>query len=447
MPLLPKSVLKTYFERGDQPNESQFFSLIDSSLNLLDDQKYLGLKNYNTTVGYTAGDVVVYSGTFYQANATTSGTFDPSKWVAFNFGGGGGGIISILYSDLQMLKAASNLVPGQVYYITDKSIWIHALAIGELSLSGHYMAMNADYQNTGGFNVGVWHMGLTGLVAGQSVAIWNNLNWLSITGTVSGQPEYNPGDWSLLTPPSDPNYTMEIDPVKYDFDLDFIFERSDKRGNFVSSIQDPDGILGRVPLEVFQWGRDGVSGNVVKNSVLNSINCVTVNSSITATDFSYITLTENVNASYGIFSGANAYQGGTSNISKTIIRNMAIRPSMTVNPGKRVEPGFSNFQEAIEIFGTVLGLIGYNYAGDFLLKSSNATEMLNYCDLPPTEHPFILRPDAGLVVEIQSSTAHMGEFVMNVTSLVLDGDRGDFAEFKTDSGGRIRLLRAVNYIF
>jgi hypothetical protein len=35
LPIVPRSILKTYFERGDKPTESQFGSLIDSALNVM----------------------------------------------------------------------------------------------------------------------------------------------------------------------------------------------------------------------------------------------------------------------------------------------------------------------------------------------------------------------------------------------------------------------------
>lgn len=91
---MPRSVLKSFFQTGDKPNqekksdvdadvavgsevsgdkpsEAQFGDVIDSSLNLTDDRGLLGLKEYNSTKGYLAGDTVVKSDVIYQAKVLT----------------------------------------------------------------------------------------------------------------------------------------------------------------------------------------------------------------------------------------------------------------------------------------------------------------------------------------------------------------------------------------
>jgi hypothetical protein len=65
--LVPRSVLKEYFEIGDKPTEEQFSDTIDSSLNLTDDGDLSGQKEYNPTKEYLPGDTEVKSQTIYQA--------------------------------------------------------------------------------------------------------------------------------------------------------------------------------------------------------------------------------------------------------------------------------------------------------------------------------------------------------------------------------------------
>lgn len=65
--LLPRNVLKSFFQAGDKPAESEFKDTIDSSLNLTDDKGLLGLKEYNPTKEYLVGDTVVKSDPIYQA--------------------------------------------------------------------------------------------------------------------------------------------------------------------------------------------------------------------------------------------------------------------------------------------------------------------------------------------------------------------------------------------
>ncbi len=69
--LVPRSVLKEYFGTGDKPTEAQFGDTIDSSLNMQDDKDLLGLKEYDTTKKYEAGDSAVATQPVYQAKVLT----------------------------------------------------------------------------------------------------------------------------------------------------------------------------------------------------------------------------------------------------------------------------------------------------------------------------------------------------------------------------------------
>jgi len=59
--VVTRPVLKTFFQTGDVPTQAQFATLIDSTVNLVDDRYLLGLKVYNPQVTYITGDTVVYN--------------------------------------------------------------------------------------------------------------------------------------------------------------------------------------------------------------------------------------------------------------------------------------------------------------------------------------------------------------------------------------------------
>lgn len=51
-PKVTRSVLKTYFETGDRPTQQQFATLIDSTINIVEDRYLLGLKTYDSAVSF-----------------------------------------------------------------------------------------------------------------------------------------------------------------------------------------------------------------------------------------------------------------------------------------------------------------------------------------------------------------------------------------------------------
>ena len=80
MPVLPRNILKQYFQRGDRPTEGQFDSLLDSTLNIIDDRYLLGLRVYDPAKIYIAGDTMLYNGSLYQCIIDTTGVFNPVDW-------------------------------------------------------------------------------------------------------------------------------------------------------------------------------------------------------------------------------------------------------------------------------------------------------------------------------------------------------------------------------
>ncbi len=80
--LYNRSVLKTWFEKGDRPTQGQFGSLIDSIFNLTDDLSLLSLiKSYDPTAVYNVGSIVIYQEGFWiSVIANATGSFNHNSW-------------------------------------------------------------------------------------------------------------------------------------------------------------------------------------------------------------------------------------------------------------------------------------------------------------------------------------------------------------------------------
>lgn len=69
--LVPRTVLKSFFQTGDKPTETQFADTIDSAMNLQDDGQSTGAKEYTPTKEYLVGDAVVKTDAILQAKILT----------------------------------------------------------------------------------------------------------------------------------------------------------------------------------------------------------------------------------------------------------------------------------------------------------------------------------------------------------------------------------------
>lgn len=87
--VVQRNVLKSFFEKGDKPTSAQFADTIDSSLNISDDRNLLGLKEYDSTKQYQAGDTSVSSQPIYQAKVLTEDkkefTLESTQAVTFRW--------------------------------------------------------------------------------------------------------------------------------------------------------------------------------------------------------------------------------------------------------------------------------------------------------------------------------------------------------------------------
>lgn len=214
-----RSLLKTYFERGDKPTEGQFATLIDSCFNLIDDVMLLGLRSYDSLKLYNSGDTVVYNGDIYQALGTTTGPFDAGQWQLLGSGssGGGGGVplMSVTLSQLASLKAASHLIAGGFYMIVelDEPVVLFAAAPNALSPDALLLAQNADYQNIGDYS-GV--SSFTGMSPGARKGVWKpdsvEINFTQLAGVFSVGNEVFGGGWRAVITAIDGN-KMVLDQI------------------------------------------------------------------------------------------------------------------------------------------------------------------------------------------------------------------------------------------
>lgn len=80
MPLLPKELLKSFFESGDRPSAVQFASLIDSMMHLSDDRHIVGLRVYESSRIYLPGDSTLFDNSLYVCLTETTGAFSSAAW-------------------------------------------------------------------------------------------------------------------------------------------------------------------------------------------------------------------------------------------------------------------------------------------------------------------------------------------------------------------------------
>jgi hypothetical protein len=80
MAILPRQLLKSFFEKGDKPTQTHFSALIDSLLHRTEDNAHMGFRAYDPTRFYLTGDAAIYEGIIYEALSNTTGTFTPASW-------------------------------------------------------------------------------------------------------------------------------------------------------------------------------------------------------------------------------------------------------------------------------------------------------------------------------------------------------------------------------
>ena len=197
-------------------------------------------------------------------------------------------IISLTYAQLQIAITNSTLIAGQMYEISNAifiqttsetaPVYLIATSTNTISAQGQGRFLNADYQGIGNYssvtgfvsNLGVWNLSL--IVVVGSVVIWNNLQYVSLTGS-NNQPDTNPLDWQLLSKTLTTGYILEVCTILYDVNSNSIYKRTDLNNNSVENNISTYVSVGLEAFQVFQWGSTFTRDNSVFNeSVLNNYN-------------------------------------------------------------------------------------------------------------------------------------------------------------------------------
>ena len=165
--------------------------------------------------------------------------------------------ITISYSSLSTLLSTSALTKDATYYITDRNIWIKALANNLLDLNAKrklIIIKDSAYHGTG--TLGVWNSALTPTI--NSKVIWGGQLWKNLTGYVgvSWDPTMlDDTNWLLIT--TDSIYYDKVFKIGYNFTNNKILVTKDNRGNEIY-FDDNDG-----DLSIYcDWGNEYIYGNI-----------------------------------------------------------------------------------------------------------------------------------------------------------------------------------------
>ena len=187
------------------------------------------------------------------------------------------GIITLTNAAMLSLINANTVVVGQLYRITDAIINTGDLGVivtgtttNSVSSDGTGLFYNADYQGLGdytgtaptysGTNLGIWYSTYAGAIAIGDVVIWNNLNYINLTGVWGTTPSVDTTNWLGLLRSGTTGYILAADFVNYNVKGNYILYRADNLGNQVTL-----GFkIGNFnTLQDFQWGRSRCTQNVV----------------------------------------------------------------------------------------------------------------------------------------------------------------------------------------
>jgi hypothetical protein len=190
------------------------------------------------------------------------------------------GFTSVTYATLQTLIGSNSLIPTQQYLITDAifvntapieqvAILVTAVSTNEISLSGSGIFLNADYQGVGNYSAVTGFVTQTGIYSisgtyaiGEAV-VYDNLNYVNISGANTGFPNSTPLDWSLLTKTSTNGYITEIDDVLYNVATNQITYRQDVRNNRIENNLLTYTTTLFEAFKYFQWGNNNVTENTI----------------------------------------------------------------------------------------------------------------------------------------------------------------------------------------
>jgi hypothetical protein len=349
---------------------------------------------------------------------------------------------SITYSALLTLKNSNLLVDGLQYKITDRAdsgIIVQAIGNNKISLSAIGIFLNPDYMDTGVYtgvvlqtsvaytgNQGIWNLILEGTFLLGSVVFFNGNAYQVVNfGAINGSdPSVNTTAYTLLTKSTTKGYIQEIDSIHYNFDLDIIIKRSDKRNNIVRSFSGTG-----IPL--FQWGNDNCTNNTVAplatanvrnqigvfsgNTLDNSVTILSgttnigniTNNYFSNSGFTYV-CNSNV-ASQGLLTHCNVTLNETIVFRVGSINSNCICPGVSSNPFKEdLDMSSGSFVAGILTIPNDL-----NYIGRFNLTNLSAQTITKIMNAPSFRFGLTVQSGNN---QLFSHTAVSGVVAGNMTS-------------------------------
>tara|TARA_R110000868_G_scaffold181220_7_gene422074 strand:- start:1521 stop:3368 length:1848 start_codon:yes stop_codon:yes gene_type:complete len=223
-----------------------------------------------------------------------------------------GSVIQLTKAAMVVLINANTVVKGQLYQITDAGftdlgVIVTGTSTSSISANGTGLFYNADYQGVGdyssttptysGTNRGIWYSTYVGAIAVGDVVVWNNLNYINLTGVWGTAPNTDTTNWLLLSKSSTTGYIKASDFVNYNIGGNYIVFRADNLGNQVSL----GGKVGSfLTLLDWPWGNSKCTRNIVLgDSELTGI----TNSGLTIT-FNFIESSKITDSTLDLSSGS-----------------------------------------------------------------------------------------------------------------------------------------------
>lgn len=255
------------------PILGQILSDITASLvNKVENLNLLGLSNYDTARAYKGGligDTCINNGAILQCITDTQGVFNAAHWKTI------AGLESLTRSALNTKIGSSALVPGVIYYISDRSIYLRAISQNRLDPRGVriYRVPRYEELNGDGHLITVWGQPeAASIVVDQHVA-YNGVVYIRTnTGDNSNGPDINANYTAVAT--SSTLYKDYPVSVTYDIADDILLDARDQYGNIaISSRQVLDDFsITDAFFEYVRWGDPYFVNNVMYNAVAYSVN-------------------------------------------------------------------------------------------------------------------------------------------------------------------------------
>lgn len=143
-------------------------------------------------------------------------------------------INSVTYAQAEALITDEEVVPGAVYFISDRGIALMGNSTGSFSISGvrTMRVLQSSVYAVAGVNKGIWRSSLP--VVANDVVIWGGRAWQNATGasgTATSLIALDNTNWTLIPTSDIAHYQDKVFEVIYDFQNDWVSEQKDDRGN------------------------------------------------------------------------------------------------------------------------------------------------------------------------------------------------------------------------